>query len=217
MEPGLVDILIRSRATILDILQSRGYDTTAYVNIAPDQLVTLAEGANSRALDIFVPRGNPTAACDRAVVVHSLHDRIKQKLDGFVKSLWTSIDGKDSTTILQTDDIIVVVNEPWHETFDKVSLNLWQTRRIRCAFFPIKQLVVNPARHVLVPRHVRLTVEETDAEMARWHITSKIQLPQIKMSDIQAKIMGLVPGDVIAVERPSQTAGVARILRNCSA
>jgi len=219
MDSSLADILIRSRKTVLEILETRGYDISLYRNIAPDQLATLIDtGFNSRALDMFVPKKEGSAApCDRAVVVHVLQERIKQKLDGFCDSLWASVDGKDTTKIEPTDDIIVVLNEPWAEQFDRKSLSEWQSKRkVRITFFPIKQIVVNPSRHALVPPHRRLTAEEAAAAMERWHISSKIQLPQIKMSDMQAKVLGLVPGDVVLVERPSATAGVAQVLRNCS-
>ena len=210
------DILIRSRNTVLEILTSRGYDVSLYSNIAPDQLVTLMD--KPRALDIYVPKTEGSAApCPRAVVVHVLQDRIKQKLTGFIEKLFTNpADGKDTTKVETTDDIIVLINEPWNEAFDKESLSQWQTRRIRITFFQIKQLVVNPSRHVLVPPHRKLTDEESEKALRRWHITSRIQLPQIKMCDIQAKILGLVPGDVIIVDRPSATAGISQVLRNCS-
>jgi len=224
MEAELADIIIRSRATILEILDSRGYDVSLYRNIAPDQLLILADkgnaASNSRALDIFVPKkegDNIRAPCARAVVVHVLHDRIKHKLPGFTELPWAPVDGKETTKIEQTDDIIVIVNEPWHENFDKESLRLWQSMRVRMTFFPIKQIVVNPSRHILVPPHRKLTSDEAEEAMSKWHVTSKLQLPQIKMSDIQAKVLGMVPGDIVLVERPSATAGISRILRNCSA
>ena len=72
-------------------------------------------------------------------------------------------------------------------------------------------------RHVLVPPHRKLTADEAKAEMARLHVTQKSQFPLIKHHDIQARLMGLVPGDLVEILRPSPTAGVARILRICAA
>jgi DNA-directed RNA polymerase subunit H (RpoH/RPB5) len=60
-------------------------------------------------------------------------------------------------------------------------------------------------------------VEEGKAEMERLHVTQKSQLPLIKHHDIQSRLMGLVPGDIVEIMRPSPTAGVARILRICAA
>lgn len=222
LEPGLADIILRSRQTVLDILDMRGYDTTVYRNISPLQIVTLAEtNANSRALDIFVlKREGSTAPCERAVVVHFLHDRIRSRLGTLRETIYEEpgADPTGANRIRRTeDDVIVIVNEPYHEAFDKTSLEVWQQQRGRMVFFHIKSLVVNPARHVLVPPHRKLTADEAKAAMERFHVTSKVQLPTIRHFDIQSRVLGLVPGDIVEILRPSPTAGTARVLRACTA
>ena len=215
IEPGIADILVRSRQTILDILEDRGYDTTVYRNIAPDPILALAEGT-PRALDIVVPKQQTDALktqgpCDRAVVIYMLQDRIRLKLGTFTRDIF---EGELPT---KADDVIVILNEPYHEVFDKASLQMWQQQKIRMTFFHIKQVVVHLGRHVLVPPHRKLSADETKSEMSRLHITQKSQFPLIKHHDIQSRLMGLVPGDLVEILRPSPTAGVARILRICAA
>jgi DNA-directed RNA polymerase subunit H (RpoH/RPB5) len=219
LEPGIADIILRSRKTILDILEDRGYDVTKYRNIVPSQILTLAEG-NSRALDIFVPkREGSNAPCERAVIVHILNDRIRNRLGTWRRDLYdVPADPTGANKITKSDDVIVLLNEPYSEDFDKASLEMWQQpEKARIVFFHIKSVVVNPARHVLVPRHRKLTAEEAKAEMERLHVTSKLQLPTIKHFDIQSRVLGLVPGDIVEILRPSPTAGVARVLRACTA
>ena len=211
IDPTIADILIRSRQTVLDILEDRGYDPLPYRNIAPEQILTLAEGA-SRTLDIIIKkRADSAAPCERAIVVYMLQDRLRLKLGTFTRDIYE--DGE----LTKADDILVLVNEPWHEIFDKTSLQMWQTQKARITFFHIKQVVVHPGRHVLVPSHRKLNADEAKAEMARWNVTQKSQFPLIKHSDVQAKLLGLVPGDVVEILRPSPTAGVARVLRICAA
>lgn len=218
MEPEIADILIRSRQTILEILEDRGYDTTAYRNISPDQILTLAEG-HSRAMDVIVPKREGSAAsCERAVVVYQLQDRIRLKLPTFTRDIYDiPPDGSGANEVKRTDDLIVIINEPYNEVFDKVALQMWQTHKARITFFHIKQVVVHLGRHTEVPPHRKLTVEETKAEMARLHLTQKSQFPLIKHSDIQSRIMGLVPGDLVEILRKSPTSGVRRVLRICVA
>jgi DNA-directed RNA polymerase subunit H (RpoH/RPB5) len=211
LEPGIADILLRSRQTILDILEDRGYDTTIYRNIAPEQILALAEGS-PRALDIVVPkRADSASPCDRAVVIYMLQNSIRLKLGTFTRDIY------ESDTPTKDDDVIVILNEPYNEAFDKAALQLWQQQKKRMTFFHIKQVVVHLGRHVLVPPHRKLTAEEAKSEMARLHVTQKSQFPLIKHHDIQSRLMGLVPGDLIEIMRPSPTAGVARILRICAA
>jgi DNA-directed RNA polymerase subunit H (RpoH/RPB5) len=221
LEPGIADILLRSRQTILDILEDRGYDTTPYRNIAPEQILALAEGT-SRALDIVVKkRSDPTpsgvvAPCDRAYVVYILQDRIRLRVGTFVRDIYVE-EGDEDKGPTKADDVIVILNEPYHEVFDKAALQMWQQQKARMTFFHLKQVVVHLGRHVLVPPHRKLTPEEGKAEMAKLHVTQKSQFPLIKHHDIQARLMGLVPGDIVEVLRPSPTAGVSRILRICAA
>lgn len=218
MEPNTADILIRSRQTILDILEDRGYNVTAYRNISPDQILTLASGS-ARALDIFVPkRDGSQAPCDRAVVVYQLQDRIRLKLGTFVRDLYdVPVDSAESSVITKADDVIVILNEPNNEVFDKTALQLWQSQKARMTFFHIKQVVVHPGRHELVPPHRKLTVEEAKELMASLHVNQKSQFPLIKHNDPQSRVLGLVPGDFVEILRPSPTAGIVKFRRICAA
>lgn len=211
LEPSIADILLRSRQTVLDILEDRGYETAPYRNIAPDQILTLAT-KNSRALDIVVARRDETAPCDRAYVLYTLQQPIRLRLGTFTRDIYEEKEGPN-----HGDDIIVILNEPYNEVFDKTSLQMWQQKKERISFFHLKQVVVHLGRHSLVPPHRKLTPDESKSEMARLHLTQKSQLPLIKHSDIQSRIMGLVPGDIVEILRPSPTAGVARVLRICAA
>jgi len=218
LEAGTADILIRSRLTILDILEDRGYDTTLYRNIAPDQILRLAEG-HARSLDIFVPkREGSEAPCEHAVVVYQIQDRIRARLAGsFKKELFDSYDGSETLRINKTDDLIVILNEAYNEAFDKMAIQMWQQEKVRLTFFHLKHVVVHLGRHVLVPPHRKLSADEMAVELKRLHITQKSQLPLIKHHDMQSRILGLVPGDIVEILRPSPTAGVARVLRICAA
>jgi DNA-directed RNA polymerase subunit H len=228
MDPETADIIIRSRHTLLDILDDRGYDTTAYRHIANEQILTLARGAPA-ALNMIVPRkaapgsseggvAEVVAPCERAVVSYQLFTSIRLRMATFVRDIFEiAPDASETSTIKRTDDIIVVLNEPYHEIFDKTALQMWQTHKVRMVFFHIKQLVVHPGRHVLVPPHKKMTAEETAAALERLHVTNKSQLPLIKHHDIQARVLGLVPGDVVRIMRPSPTSGVAEVLRICAA
>jgi DNA-directed RNA polymerase subunit H (RpoH/RPB5) len=216
--PEVADILIRSRYTILEILSERGYNTDNYKNIASSQILTLGEG-HSRALDIVVKKKEGSLTTnDRAVVIYMIQEPIRSKVGSgtFMRDLLGEEDDSDSLPNSK-DDILIIINEPHNEVFEKVALQSWQTDKVRIAFFHIKQLVIHPGKHVLVPPHRKMTPEEATLEMKRLNITHKSQFPFIKHSDIQSRILGLVPGDLVEVMRPSPTAGVNRVLRICVA
>lgn len=219
MDPESADIIIRSRNTLLDILDERGYETKAYRHIANEQILMLAEGA-PRALDMVLPKksGESPAPCERAIVCYQLRTPIRLRLGTFVRDIYEiPPDASEWSAVKRTDDVIVILNEPYHEVFDKTSLQMWQTQKARMSFFHIKQVVVHPGRHVLVPPHRKMSAEETAVLVERLHLTHKSQLPLIRHHDIQARVLGLVPGDVVQIMRPSPTAGIAEYYRICAA
>ena len=206
LEPGIVDILLRSRHTICEILEDRGYNSDPYRNIAPEQISILA--AKPHSMDMTVDRRRDDAPCDRAMVIYMTESAIAPR---FLESKMSEYD------LTGAVDMIVILNQDDNEAFDQYSLKVWREHKQRITFFHIKQLVIHLGRHVLVPPHRKLTDAESRAEMDRYSVTQKTQFPLIKHSDIQARLMGLVPGDIVEVLRPSPTAGVARVLRICAA
>jgi len=217
LEPVVVDIILRSRNTLLDILDERGYDVSKYRYIAPDQILILAWG-HPRSLDIIVPKkADGAAPCERAVIVYQIQDRIWTKMGTFANKLYDEApDAMGANRVKPTDDVIVILNEPYNDIFDKTSVQLWQTQRSRLVFFHIKQVVVHPGRHALVPPHRKLTADEAAEILTRYHVSAKTQLPLIKHHDIQSRVLGLVPGDIVEVLRPSPTSGIIKVYRICA-
>lgn len=82
-------------------------------------------------------------------------------------------------------------------------------------YFHIKNLLFNPTKHQLVPRHIKLSNEEVTEMMDKYLIRGKIQLPYILHNDPIAKWLGLKQGDVIKIERYNENSGLAYYYRVC--
>ena len=72
--------------------------------------------------------------------------------------------------------------------------------------FTLSELVVNITEHELVPKHILLSLKEKEDLLKRYRIKDS-QLPKILMSDPVARYLGLKRGDVVKIERKSETAG----------
>jgi DNA-directed RNA polymerase subunit H len=210
LEPSVVDILIRSRHTILDVLEDRGYDGTPYRNISPEQIAVLATKQRSMDMTVLRKNGDPKAPAE-AMVIYMTQEPIQRSLATKLADIYP--EDKEPKKL----EVMVIINEDYHDAFDQYSLKAFREEGKRITFFHLKQMVVHLGRHVLVPRHRKLTSAEAETAMERYSVTQKSQFPIIKHSDIQARLMGLVPGDIVEIERPSPTAGVARVLRICAA
>lgn len=82
-------------------------------------------------------------------------------------------------------------------------------------YFHIKNLLFNPTKHQLVPKHTKLTPDEITEVMEKYLIKGKIQMPYILHSDVIAKWLGLKQGDVVKIERYNENSGVSYYYRVC--
>jgi DNA-directed RNA polymerase subunit H (RpoH/RPB5) len=78
-------------------------------------------------------------------------------------------------------------------------------------------LVINPLKHVLVPKHQIVAPEFHKELLDSLYITSKSKMPEIKFHvDPIARCIGAVPGDIIKITRSSESAGESIIYRVCA-
>ena len=82
-------------------------------------------------------------------------------------------------------------------------------------YFHIKNLLYNPTKHVLVPKHTKLTTDEITAMMEKYLIKGKAQMPFILQNDVISKWMGLKQGDVVKIDRYNENSGVSYYYRVC--
>jgi DNA-directed RNA polymerase subunit H (RpoH/RPB5) len=78
-----------------------------------------------------------------------------------------------------------------------------------------RELLYNPSRHELVPKHTKLTTPEIEALKERYMLKSKLQLPHIHRNDVMAKWLGLRHGDVVRITRYNDTSGEYDYYRYC--
>ncbi|MCD6215753.1 MAG: DNA-directed RNA polymerase subunit H [Candidatus Aenigmarchaeota archaeon] len=71
---------------------------------------------------------------------------------------------------------------------------------------------INIFENYLVPKHEIMTEEEKQQLLKKFNISLK-QLPRIKERDPAVKAIGAKKGDIIKIERKSETAGVAYYYR----
>lgn len=134
-------------------------------------------------------------------------------------------EAKEDTSLIDkidpsTTEVVVMLtadNYPMSESFHSRALTLWNTKKLRISFFLVDNLVNNPAEHVLVPKHERVPLKDQEELLKQLYTLRKQQLPWIVFHvDIQARILGLVPGDIVKITRPSPSAGYYTEYRVCA-
>lgn len=206
-----LDILYRSRKTTLEILKEDGYDTTAYEQFGPWEIEAMVAGGQ-KALTMDLKKQQSDTTIQRCLVVYSLQ-KLKQRLSTFLGVLMNDTEPKIDPS---TTEVIVIVLEDVADVFHAAALNEWVTNKLRIRFFKAHNLLFDPRTHDLVPKHTKMPASEHAEFLKQNYIRSKGNLPFIKFhEDMIARIMGLVPGDVVKITRPSPASGTYDTYRVC--
>ena len=228
MNVPAIDHILRSRKTLLNILASRGYNTTPYEKFGYDEIeAMLVGGEGALRMDLERPLESTDTGITKCSVRYVL-TKLKQKIPGYIAGELPTIapelrEGREQMyeshlDPMTTEAVVMLVDDshPMADIFTSASLNQWNKNKFRLSFFLVDHLVNNPAEHVLVPKHERVPIGE-HPELLKQMYAKKAQFPLIVFhQDIQARILGLVPGDIVKITRPSPSAGYYVEYRVCA-
>jgi DNA-directed RNA polymerase subunit H (RpoH/RPB5) len=205
----VLDLIVRSRPTVLEVLELRGFNVDSLKDESPEDLVTKSSTALTNDIELELLRIQVDSKDEtRKAHVFYWMGSVKQKR----KNMFPL---DEALGIEDGDDVIVLLNEPIHDDFHKIAITRREYEHI--SFFNIRNLVTNPMKHVLVPIHRKLSPEEGEAVLKELHAPSKSVLPAIKYHvDMIARVLGLMPGDIVEITRPSITAGEYKLWRVCT-
>lgn len=240
----ILDLVYRSRGTVLDMLQKRGYDTSEYDAFTADDIKKMIEDTTDLSpLDIRCKLATPEQEnrLPNVYVKYRFIDKLKNKLHNMFTpavDMTGIVDGDDAATVVTTrgsrrrataekhildgynrltDELIIICGEHVGEAFHKAVTEAHSKYGYRVSFFYLPDLVVNRLKHVRVPPHIRVPQSEHEALLKRLMVSSKSKLIVIRHhEDIIGRMLGLYPGDIVEVHRPSKTAGETIVYRHCT-
>lgn len=210
-------ILYQSRKTLLTILAGRGYDTKPYEKFGPIEIAamyaaaTTSAGPGSFRMDL---QRSTKDAISKCRVAYSIN-RVKNRLATFLDE---QMDEESPDAVNPADtELIIILLEPIADSFHVAALNKYATKKLRVSFFQAHTIVNNPMEHVLQPKFELLPRSEHAEFLRLNNIKSAANLPLIKFhEDIVARILGLLPGDIVKIIRSSPSAGEYISYRICA-
>jgi DNA-directed RNA polymerase subunit H (RpoH/RPB5) len=212
-----IDNVYRSRHTLLDILRDRGYEVSKYEKFSPAEATAAASSFTG--LSFHVTKADEKKQC------HVRYENIsQQKLKGpYFTEMIPDEDCENVEVILMMTGSItdthngIALKEYMRLKEEPNEKGIRERRKLRVSFFSIEMLVINPTRHILVPKHEIVPEEEHKTLMDRLYVISKSKFPEIKFhADMIARCIGAVPGDIVKITRPSASSGEAIIYRVCA-
>jgi len=202
-----LNLYYTSRKNILSILESRGYIVADYIDSSIHEVKILAD---TDQLDILVK----SYKSDKQVYVkYNTKKSIRpQAINDYVSGMFSG----DEPILKTTDDIIIIDAIDPNDTTKKTLNEIWDRDGIYISVVSIRSLMFNILLHRLVPEHRVLSDQEKKKIDQQYNIMSDKMYPDISRFSPVPAIIGLRPGELCEIIRPSRTAISSPYYRICS-
>jgi DNA-directed RNA polymerase subunit H (RpoH/RPB5) len=204
-----IEQIYKSRNNLLDILGTQNYDISPYENASLNE-VNIME--STKQLDMMLSTNDNEKNKKKCYVKYHLDKNLRTNI------IYEMIEDLFNLEQLLTkkDDLIIIVADEPNDPLIKTLKDIWQQEGIYITVFNIKRLQFNILKHELVPKHTILNKEETEAIRKKYNIMDDSQIPDISRFSPVSLAIGIRPGEICEITRPSKTAINSKFYRICS-
>jgi len=208
----LISHIYTSRKTILELMEKQGYNISDYSNFSISEVNSMKQ---NNQLDMLLETKEEDVTPENEKKKIYIRYYLTGKLAG--KNIQEMIDDLFilTETLNKKDTLFIIIKDEPNETMINELKHIWESEGIFIVIESIKRLQFNILNHVLVPEHRVMTDVEVKNIMIKYNITNTNQLPDISRFDPVARVIGLRPGQVCHIIRPSKTAIEANYYRVC--
>jgi hypothetical protein len=176
-----IDNIYRSRQSLLDILEERDYDVAAYRKFSPAEATAAAAAFTGLSFKVS-KKSDPTKVCEVRYANIS-----RQRLDTFFDDIDDDVSENTEVIVMMsgavTDAHHLIALKQYMKLKNETEERAEKVRRkLRVSFFSIYMLVINPTKHVLVPKH-EIVPEAEHKEIDGVHVHYfKVKIPRNQVS-----------------------------------
>lgn len=210
-----IDILFKSRETILNQLAKRGFITDDYDGNSINQIDILFK---NNQLDMIFENKHDDAITpiEKVYVAYKLDKTLKPDAfrDLVYKTYGNDVTGVAGILNHHTDQLIIIVKDEPNATLLDECSKMFINEKKFVTLLNVHRLLFDITEHVMVPEHIPLSDEAT-TEFMRNNGTSAENYPEISRYDPVALAIGLKPGQLCEINRFSKTAIKSKYYRIC--
>lgn len=197
--------LFKSRQTVLELLKDQGFNVTNYENVNASEVSIMYE---NNQMDMLVENTNGKKAYVKYHLAKTLRGN---NIQDYIEDLFNI-----ENLLKTTDDFIIIVKDEPNESLIKAVNKIWEQDGVFVVVHSINRLQFNVMKHELVPPHRILNEAETRAFKQNYKITDPSQIPDIGRFSPVALAIGMRPGNICEIIRPSKTAVETLFYRVCA-
>ena len=208
----LISEIFTSRQIILELMGKQGYNINGYANFSINEVNSMKQNNQLDMLlettDEVVTNENPKK---KIYIRYYLTGRPAAKnIREMIDDLFILTE-----TLQKEDTLFIIIKDEPNETLINEIKHIWEAEGIFIVIESIKRLQFNILKHVLVPPHRIMLESEVREIEKKYNITDRTLFPDISRFDPVARAIGLRPGNVCHIIRPSKTAIETNYYRIC--
>jgi|688.fasta_scaffold41108_2 DNA-directed RNA polymerase subunit H len=204
----LISEIYKSRKVVLELMDNQGYDTTGYSNFSMNEVNAMKQ---NNQLDMLLETKPDMNKNKKIYIRYYLAKTIRpSNINEMIEDLYVLTE-----TLNKNDTLYIIIKDDTNETLINELKHVWETDGIFIIIESIKRLQFNILKHVLVPEHRVMNDEQIKEVMIRYNINDLNQFPDISRFDPVARAIGIRPGEVCHIIRPSKTSIKTNYYRIC--
>ena len=211
---GLITMIHKSRNTILELLKAQQYDTSEYENFGVNEVHAMYTNKDvPKQLDMILSTKQVLSKKKTVYVKYHLGKTLRvENIQDYVDDLFNI----EQILNKKTDTLIIILKQDMNQTLMNILNEFWDRHGIFIILFSLERLQFNILEHQYVPKHDILTEDERTEMFKRYNILDVKNLPDISRFDPVAQAIGMRPGEICRIERPSKTSVISNYYRYCT-
>ncbi len=197
--------IFKSRINLLQQLKIQGYDVENYEGSSLTEVSSMVE---SKKMDMLVSNDIKTKKV--YVKYHLVKNLRLNNIQEYIDDLFNL-----ESILTPVDNLVIVIKSEPNESLIKAVQNIWEQQNIFVILYNVNRLQFNILDHSLVPPHRVLSKEEGDEIRKKFNIKTDKQIPTISRFSPVSLAIGIRPGDICEIIRPSKTAVNSLFYRIC--
>jgi DNA-directed RNA polymerase subunit H len=206
---GTITTIFKSRQTMLKLLQAQKFNIKDYEEFSINEVHVMY---NNKQLDMLMSSDDNIENKKKVYVKYHLAKTLpRQNINDYIDDLFNL-----EQVLSKGDTLIIVIKQEPHEPLLNILRQIWEQDGIFIIVYNLERLQFNILEHSYVPKHEIMNETQISEMKQKYNIKNDLEIPEISRFDPVAMAIGMRPGDICKIVRPSKTAITADYYRLCS-
>lgn len=208
---SLISSIYKSRNILLELMDEQGYNITDNFEFSINEINSMF---TNKQLDMILEKATENEKTKKKNKIYIRYYLVKtlrpQNIQEMIDDLYNV-----EEILTKEDTLYIIVKDEVNDTMIQLLKQIWEQDGIFIVIESLKRLQFNVLKHVLVPPHKIMTTSEVNIIKERYNIMNDSQIPELSRFDPVAKAIGIRPGEICEILRPSKTSIISNYYRIC--